>query len=227
MGRSRKRSAKGRRRLRSRKTPTPPVQIEPRAQQSQAPTPPRPEPSPRRFVTLIQKCWKVVTIGAVFLSLTNILLGWASSVSVASSPPWNPSDPFSAPFAITNDGKFRIYNVEFACYIARMEYQPPDDTIVAYHSDRLRGFSLGGMGAGETRTIQCPHPIRRRQANPIREVEVMIQVCFRPLLLPWRTGVERRFIAILGHNGYFQWVRQPIVEASVYPACYQPRRNSS
>lgn len=218
MGRSRKRSAKRRKRLRSHKTPTRPLRIKHQAPQIQVPTPTSPESSLQRFVALTQKCWKVVTIGAVFLSLTNILLGWAASVSVASFVPLEPRNPFSAPFAISNDGKFPIYEVQFGCYVVRADYKPPSKSKVTRHVTRLNGFYIGRIGSGETQTIQC-HSIAM-SIGPIREAEISIQVCFRPLLLPWRTAIERKFITILDSKGHFQWLKQPMTEASASSPCY-------
>jgi hypothetical protein len=157
-------------------------------------------------------------IVALGLSVTNILLGWASSVSIASLAPLNPTDPFSALFTITNDGKFRLCEVQFACYLARVQYQSPDVPQFRHKVVRLTGFSVKSMTSGERQTIQCHTPMGPPWA--VREVEAVIQVCFRSPLFLWQTAVERRFRTVVDGNRHFQWVHQPIVEAPFFSACY-------
>jgi hypothetical protein len=170
---------------------------------------------------LVQKCWKVVRIGAVLLSMTNILLGWASQVSIASLAPLEPRDPFSALFTITNDGKLPIYNLQLGCYIARVDYEPLARLRLEQTLVRLQGFHENRLGTGEPKTIQRRMPLLAAAA--VREAEVVIPACFRPFffpLAPWRTIVERRFQTVANSNRHFQWVGQPMIKASLLPACY-------
>ena len=79
-------------------------------------------PLNQRLKALIIGSWKLIGIIALPIGLIASLLAFASRVSVSPSSPLDPSDPFSTPFFISNDGLFAIYDVKFHCYFKKVKY---------------------------------------------------------------------------------------------------------
>jgi hypothetical protein len=180
----------------------------------------------RRIVSGIARTffrvWKIVVVFGCLLGMANVFLAWNSRLSVTSLSSLNPLNPFATPFMVTNDGYFPVYTARFACMIEKIEYEPlsPDDTTTIQHNRlRLPAQSIGRIGAREARTIQCQLGIGR--PSPITAIDLVIQVCFRPLLLPWDFHQQQRFVTAKDSSGQIHWIKQPIEGEPSFQPCPQ------
>jgi hypothetical protein len=157
-------------------------------------------------------------IGAIAL-IFGVFVGYvqlAPRISVSASAPLNPSDPFSSPFVISNDGYLPIRNVQFLCRLSDVNAQPPGlnlsfenisvmgpDRFLGDKSQKIRDIDPGGQATTKC-NLSPLFPVM-----PIENADIAITVVYQPAFYRSQKVKDFRFITVSGSDGQLRWVRQP------------------
>jgi hypothetical protein len=87
----------------------------------------------RKFAATI---WYVLVSVATLLSLGGYYT-FVPRLSVSASSALNPSDPFSTPFILSNDGNLSIYAIKYSCELNLIE----TDTDIVFKNSRISNFT--------------------------------------------------------------------------------------
>ncbi|MDQ3714403.1 MAG: hypothetical protein M3388_19610 [Acidobacteriota bacterium] len=165
---------------------------------------------PRSFLSTakvwILQSWKILSIVALLVGLVSSLLVFASRVSVSSSSPLNPSDPFSTPFYVSNDGLFAIYDVTFYCNFRDVTF---------FEGGSISGISVRGsdplipsIEASERATTKCL--LTYPDANRNDHGDIVVVVSYKPKFLPYRKERKFRFVMEQGSDKQWRWQPEPV-----------------
>ncbi len=154
--------------------------------------------------TLRTRALVVSIVGVV--GLVSGLLVFASRVSVSSSTPLNPSDPFSTPFFISNDGLFAIYDVKFHCDLRGIKF--PEGGGVSNISIIDDSPSISSIEASEKATTKCMISIPDATRNDHADIAIVIS--YRPKFFPYQKNKKFRFVMEQGFDKQWHWQPQPL-----------------
>lgn len=160
--------------------------------------------TPSRIFQRLPKILFALT--TIFATLFGLWLVLGPRVSVSAAYPLNPSDPFSAPFIMTNRGNLSIYNVGFTCNQTGAVYPNPKWNV---GDNKTTYTDLSPViQPGESRTIPCG--MRGTLSLPIVGADINIQVSFRPSYWPRKLTTRFRFLMWIDSNKHLRWLPQPI-----------------
>ena len=123
----------------------------------------------------IKWLWKATIFFGFWLGIVSGYFGLLQRISVSQNEQLDPSDPFSSPFIVSNDGPLPIENVLFRCGLGRTTYErgkgPPAviggenfGSSFIFMPDATgklppQNFGSSEMNPGERSTIpSCPYP---------------------------------------------------------------------
>lgn len=149
----------------------------------------------------------IVSIGTI-IGFVSSLMFFASRITVSSLNSLDPSDPFSTPFSISNDGAFSIYNVEFRCHFKDVSFP---------RGGGFKGFSvqddsppIAVIEAGEKATTKCV--IFAPNISIGSQGDIYVVVSYQPKFLPYRKEKLFRFIMKQGSDKQWYWFQQPVAK---------------
>lgn len=151
----------------------------------------------------------LITVLGTILSVAGTLTGLhayaAWRLSVSPTTPLKPSDPFSTPFVIKNEGLFSIHSVTFKCYITKVLYEnnssSSDNT---YDNDKV----IGTLPAGKSVTVPCARSAGVLFQNPLIGAEERLIISFQPAFSFWTTTIQHTFVTVKEADGNFRWLEQ-------------------
>lgn len=123
-------------------------------------------------------------------------------LTVAAQPLLNPSDPFSAPFVVSNDGYIPLTDVVISCVIDRIRGAADVDGSISRPPER----QIDRLGVGERTSTACPAPV----VAPIESADVLISVQFSPARIAYPMTWEYRFVGQPDGIGGWTWQQQPV-----------------
>lgn len=151
----------------------------------------------------ISKSWKVIVGGIALLTTSlGIVTGYLSlvpKISVSQNYPLNPSDLFSTPFIVSNDGPMAINRVQVSCEIGPSETAGISNLSLTQPALQ----NLGTMEPGERGTYPCGLPQSLIAGMEVPDVVFVIK--FRPNFVPWHLTRKFRFVRLRAMNGDMFW----------------------
>jgi hypothetical protein len=164
----------------------------------------------RKYASLLLKFF----YGALALvaSVAGIDAYVASRISVSSSEALNPSDPFSTPFVISNDGYLPIKETLFSCGFRNVSYTAVDIDFSKGVESQYAAPPIPTIGGGEKTTAWCFNPTETGMFGDIEQAEVDIVIRYRPAWLPWGQEKRARFLAVSGKDGKLYWLPKALSE---------------
>jgi hypothetical protein len=123
----------------------------------------------------------------------------SSRISVLPESPIDPSDSFSTPFKISNDGWLTINDVQVNCHYEK---------VLDVHENTLSDIGVGGykfkeLKANHPLTVQC-HTVHLD--SPFRTGDIIIEVSHRPSFIPWRKEERFKYHIERGSDGVLHWM---------------------
>jgi hypothetical protein len=131
--------------------------------------------------------------------------------------PLDPSNAFTAPFRITNDGQLAIHDVTVWCSAQSLVIE--GGTNVGGMGVPANKQPIGELTSKESETMVCallgpigPNRSALQSNQPLRSADVVVVVEYRPSFWPWRTTTTRRFRTTPDVDGKLRWYNQAISE---------------
>jgi hypothetical protein len=157
------------------------------------------KPKPR---TLLNAVLYIVGIPGIIVAILTLL----PRASVSPDELHNPSDPFSAPFIVANDGYVDLNDVTFTCspvkVLSSRQWEIRADDGAGF-SDA--SFNVGTLGPDGRTTVFC-NLTRFISVGPIQDAHIRIILSFRPEWLPFRRSIKRDFVLSKDASGHFHWL---------------------
>ncbi len=144
------------------------------------------------------------------LTLLSAYFYFRPSLSASSSSLLDPTDVFSSPIEITNEGVLDIFDIMPFCnisgkYCSGAILSTGRDIIVSRFED---SYHYEKISSGETATLICGLTIR--DPDPMCSAEISIHLSFRPVFFwPFHNNKEFLFMGQRDLNGNFHWFQQP------------------
>lgn len=144
------------------------------------------------------------------LGIPSLIVGILEILPRASVSPeelQNPSDPFSAPFIVANDGYVDLYDVTFLCSPIKVLTSTRGEIradVGAGFSDT--SFNVGTLGPDGRTTVFCPLYVMYMGPGPIKEAHIQIILSFRPEWLPFHRSIKRDFVLSKDAAGRYRWL---------------------
>jgi len=154
-------------------------------------------PSYLRTILLIVLC--VIALAAVLYALS-------PRISVTSLAPLNPSDPFSTPLTILNDGYLTAHNVQAKCSIQDRDASGSETNSSSTADMKIE--NIGDLRSKEPTPLPCAL-IPASKAIPIASAYLTVEVSYRPDFYLWRVEKRFSFITATGSDGQLHWLLQP------------------
>ncbi len=153
---------------------------------------------------LFMRLWKILVGVSVVLTVVVGVLQFSSRISVLPTTPINPSDSFSVPFIVKNEGLLAIYDVKFSCHYDQIK-DLNENTWT--NASQVNVHRVREIGAGQQATVTCN---KIRGDITFAHADMSIIVSFRPSFIPWRKEpLPVRFIVERGSDGQLYWLPQP------------------
>lgn len=169
----------------------------------------------RRRIRKLVIAFLVTTLGTLGSLATFYEIFYLPPASVSFSAPLNPSDPFTTPFVISNDGYLSLREVQVACTMNDLKSGSTDtnlelsnvtvsarDQYLGDKSQEVRDIAPKGQA---TTTCDLP-PIA--PITGISSADISIRVSYRLRLYPLRKEQSFRFLSVRGSDNRFRWIRQ-------------------
>ena len=150
----------------------------------------------------------VAVLGFVLTALT-AFYSFSPNISITSLAPFEPSDPFSGPFSISNNGYLAIHDVEALCGLKSVEFTNRSFiSEISVATDQDKAFKIS---PGESITARCrvPETIRVPKAVQVKSADISLWLTFRPSFLFWRKERWFRFVLEKSSDGIWHWLPQP------------------
>jgi len=160
----------------------------------------------RRLLALPRGLWIVAGILATIGGVLSLL----PKVVVYAGAPLDPSQPFTTPFTISNEGYLPIHDVTFRCRIRRAQAED-GAAIIAYEKGiSPTGFAVPLITPGEKSTVACPFPFEFNA--PFAGADFDFVVVFRPDWLLWHQEKSFRFGTTKTKEGQLIWLPRAVSE---------------
>jgi hypothetical protein len=152
------------------------------------------------------KLWAIVGVLATISGVLSLF----PNISVAPATPLDPTNLFSTPFTISNDGYLPIYGVTFRCRIRRVHSEGGGEVITSGKGIYPLRDPLTVMRSGEKSTVACPFPVTFD--SPIVGADFDFVVAFRPIWIPWHRERFFRFGTAKNKEGQLIWLPRAVAE---------------
>jgi len=177
----------------------------------------KPKGSPQSRLELPQSR-KVLSLAIKFCLGTLAVIGSAVGiysyvsprVTVGSSALLEPTKPFSAYFAITNNGNFSVHHVRYRCVILNAQDDVNTRIIVAPYGAEPIDLRIPDINPSETSSVLCPFPFAFD--HPVIIADVIIYVRYKPDWIPWYQEKPFRFAVAKNSNGQLTWLPRAVSE---------------
>lgn len=169
---------------------------------------------PLKTKLLTRKVFLSILLGSatLFGALTGTL-SLLPRVSVTALPPIEKSNPFSAPFIISNDGIFPLHSVTYRMDITDVKSIDGGRVIIndLTKTDESKYFIINILTSGEKATTGLPlFPFQFQ--SPIAYAEIRFVVIYRPDYLFWKQEKYFRFGLTKDSNNSWTWLPRAMSE---------------
>lgn len=155
----------------------------------------------------------VLDVVAIALSIFGMLL-WIPSfrplIQIANNNYFDPHDPFSAPFSVSNNGLFPVYNVQFSCIL--FEMISSRGLIITGANIRHKLPAASVLRRGDKLDILCPLTQFAVGITPITKADIDVIVTFTAPLI--RLQSCARFTTFSTPDGSLHWMQSPETDMS-------------
>jgi hypothetical protein len=129
------------------------------------------------------------------------------AITVSSSAALNPTDPFSTPLTILNEGLLAAHDVRARCSVIQARGAHWAELSVPPTADAPTQ-NLGDLRPREPATLPCALA-RAAETSTVVGASVTIGVSYRPDFYPWRVEKRFGFITATGPDGLLHWLPRP------------------
>ncbi|MCU1226355.1 MAG: hypothetical protein JWQ42_4448 [Edaphobacter sp.] len=155
--------------------------------------------------------WKIISTLALLSSLWISFAWFLPELSAEPSAQVYPSDPFSSPFVIKNEGNFSLDDVNGSCHIERMELQGNSNVS---NGDAFNYMTpVRSLASREPTTIFCRSAVETN--IPILSGDISLRVTYSPSICPFikRTKIFR-FTTISQPNKSLRWTPRAVEDTN-------------
>ena len=133
---------------------------------------------------------------------------FGTKLEITPGDPLDPTDPFTSPFQIQNDGLLPVSKIQTSCYVRNVL------------SDRNNqfGHAIGTtnrppvtLDRGEKFTAFCTSPVKLTP-DRITQADVELDVSYKPAWSWWTSGIVRRFSMMRKQDGGVLWTPKALTE---------------
>jgi hypothetical protein len=157
---------------------------------------------------------KIMTGLVTLFGVYTGFIGLQSRISISSDSAIDPSNIFTAPFIVSNDGSLDLHNVSSRCLPIKVLSPSTGATIVSQgpYPEKLGGMQYPSMHVDlipptGKHTFTCPMPFTK---TGITSAEIIISVSYRPSWWPWEHQVHKRFMTAHGDDKPTRWYEEPM-----------------
>ena len=153
--------------------------------------------------------WKGFGVLALIFGVVQGVASFVPRLSVYNASALNPSDPFSTPFILSNDGMLDIYSIEYSCagnFIETESHNIVSDVEATHWTPGRQilspaekdSFPCGLKGAVEALGV---FPM-----VSIKTADITLNISFRPRFIVWKQTKSFRFITARTSDNQLQWL---------------------
>ena len=149
-----------------------------------------------------------VSAFGLLIGIVTGVLSLLPQVSVSSSAPLNPLDPFSAPFIVNNTGFLSIHDGKYFCRLNNVVYEGAIIKNIASKTTALR-TSIQPQEQDSVFCVILPEPIVQR-GGPLQSADISIRMKFRPTWTLWEREQLYRFRTQKNKDRQLSWFPHPV-----------------
>ena len=164
----------------------------------------------KKFFLIGLGTWKVFCIFVLIVGFLATILNLSPKISLSPSPPLDPSDLFSTPFTVFNDGQFPVWNVKFTTLLNQVKNEGRvtwDNISVEIISPKPVASYLS---QGDATTFSVPFRKFFGNVGAIDSADIEITINYQPFPMLWYKEKPFRFVALKYLDGRLSWFRMPI-----------------
>lgn len=158
----------------------------------------------------IQKSWKRILYILGIFAIMSGAMAFLPKISVTPSEPLDPSNPFSAPFIISNEGVLPFHSVSYRVHIREVQSEDGAKVIVYKKGITVSDFLISNINPGEKASTGIPFPFAFQ--TPIKSADITFVVIYRPDWLPWHGEQRFRFGLAKKSNNSWTWLPRAMSE---------------
>lgn len=204
MNREAKRKAKARQHINTTPLAQPPLAQEP------------PQPNIRHKLLVWRKAVYWLGEKSVWLFWNGVGLAGALAlffefsprIAVSPEQPIDPSDAFSAPFVIANDGYLSLRKISAICSLQDVQLGTFSIQGIAVMGSKT-DFAAD-MLPGEKFTVKCRFRENVTTSDPLARADILIIIHYRLRLWPLERDRAFRFESVKTSDGSWRWLPQPV-----------------
>lgn len=146
-----------------------------------------------------------------FLGFGIALLTLFPRLSVSNESPIDPTQPFSTPFRIVNDGYVPLFSVQFSTAISKITPKSrnvPELRGSPGYASRIHNPGMGAKIFWPT-DVFTYYSGTTIQSDPLESADIAIVVDYHPFGIPINRERLYRFITLMGPDNQLHWMQRP------------------
>jgi hypothetical protein len=158
----------------------------------------------------VQKGWKTTLYILGIFAIMAGAMSFLPKISVTPSELLDPSNPFSAPFIISNEGVLPFHSVSYRVHIREVQSEDGAKVIIYKKGITISDFLISNISPGEKATTGVPFPFKFQ--TRIKSADITFVVIYRPDWLPWHGEQRFRFGLAKKSNNSWTWLPRAMSE---------------
>lgn len=162
----------------------------------------------------LKQTWKLLSqlfaLTALSLGVATGYLALIPHVTIVETQPFNPGDPFSVPFVLSNEGPLGINSLDAACVINKILTNQSNVIQNSTMTATPTAFLKPHLEVGERDTLVCPVDLMAGGAGQVTGADIEFDAHFRPDFTFWRVTRKYRFTTTLDSAGVLHWIPVPL-----------------
>jgi hypothetical protein len=156
----------------------------------------------------VKKIWIFFVVLATLIGIIGFIQ-FEPKIDVSTVEPFEPNNPFSTPFIITNQGLLSVSQIESGCDVIKIQ---------ASHNSSMSDNKIIGMPiipllkSGGKETTFCPE-VAAFSPDMYEKAELEIKINFRAWWYPINQLRNFRFIGTKNTKGEFKWIPKTAIDA--------------
>jgi hypothetical protein len=152
---------------------------------------------------IVKRTWIPFSILSTIISIIGVF-SFIPKVDVSTAEPFEPNNPFSTPFIISNEGTFTISQIDFVCDVVKVQ--------AAYNNsmskNKIENFTptISSLKAGMKETVFCPEVAGIFPRDRYEKAELEMKVTFNAWWIPVNQVKTFRFIGAKNTKGEIKWI---------------------
>lgn len=168
------------------------------------------QPLSQKVIGYVQKGWKTTLYILGIFAIIAGVMSFLPKISVTPAEPLDPSNPFSAPFIISNEGVLALHSVSYRVHIREVQSEDGGKVIIYKKGITVSDFLISYFSPGEKATTGVPFPFKFQ--TPIKSADITFVVIYRPDSLPWHGEQRFRFGLAKKSNNSWIWLPRAMSE---------------